>query len=469
MMFKSNKKLNFYFLFFVILLIVGGLSVYSALKNPDVKKIVSQPEPQAAVKVEEKKFINRQGQEWGPLPSGDYKFMVSSGKDAIVKFIQGEIDPPDVHVGDLQKFKIIVTSPNGIAGVVAKIETDNGIKEVELKKTGVLAQADLSVNPIFTEDGVNYDIMNKDRFATSAKLQKERHVINTVDASVGENEVFEGNWTVVDTHNISYNTTFIATDKIGKTNQLVLAWSDLCGFTNGGSNYTLQLDCTISSGQEDGVDNGNLIIGTGYTLHISSGGALALNQGKSFSFVGSGAITIPATQPLGQIVKKYIYIEDGDQDGYAPAASHLTFSNTNSTGYVSESGYNAKRRYMITSGADCNDANANVKPSQLNWWSSAGTGWTPVGDYNCDATVNYAWAQNLSYTNYTTAQTTASPTLNSPIPTALCSTYNGTLFSATACGTTNGYSGSLFYVASGGACNGALSYWGNGPIISVCR
>ena len=77
-------------------------------------------------------YINRDGQEWGPLPIGKYDFNVSSAEGVWPKFIEGEIDPPDVHVGDIQKFRIVVQSSVGVTSVIANIETDNGTTTVPL-------------------------------------------------------------------------------------------------------------------------------------------------------------------------------------------------------------------------------------------------------------------------------------------------------------------------------------------------
>ncbi|MFA5471897.1 MAG: hypothetical protein WC219_07635, partial [Acholeplasmataceae bacterium] len=78
----------------------------------------------------------------------DSEFMVSGGSaTATIRFIEGSIKPLDVHVGNTQNFRIVVTSPNGIKRVVAEIETDNGIFEVELTREGLISILDTYPNP----------------------------------------------------------------------------------------------------------------------------------------------------------------------------------------------------------------------------------------------------------------------------------------------------------------------------------
>ena len=60
-------------------------------------------------------YVNKKGQEWY-LPQGNYKFKSSSSRDDIV-FLEGEINPVDANVGEMQKFSIIVGSPVGIKNV----------------------------------------------------------------------------------------------------------------------------------------------------------------------------------------------------------------------------------------------------------------------------------------------------------------------------------------------------------------
>jgi len=158
-------------------------------------------------------------------------------------------------------------------------------------------------------------------------------------------------------------------------------------------------------------------------------------------------------------VTTYPGYKDYDKDGYGAGV----YGNwvPNPTSYYIQSNY-----------SDCYDSSSNVKPSQVNWWSSAGSGWTPAGDYDCSGITEYAWAKDLGYTNYTSSQTTVAV---SGSPFIACSS-GAVTWNATACGTVI-TTGSVFVIASGGFesnCaialeNNEMQYWTSGPIISVCK
>lgn len=369
---RNQRAIIIVFAFFVLALAIILISA-SFKSRPDLK---NQPKIEKENRESRAELINRKGEKWGPLPEGKMTFTASNSKSKIVKFIQGEINPPDVHVGDLQKFKIAVVSPYGIKSVLAKIETDNGVKELELKKTGVLTQSDLIFNPI---------VVQRDKvlgMADFSKFEKKEtsSLMAVAVASEGESEIFEGEWVVQDTHNIYYHTTFTATDNNNNSNELTLAWSDLCGINNNESDgFELSMPCTLSAGQIEGIDNGNLSVATGSTLTLN-GGVFAFNPGKTVLLSG-GSIVFSG----GSLEKKYMYIEDKDNDGYAKNGGEIVLKDTATATTTGVNGL-ARRRFTV-SGTDCYDDNANVHPGQTAYFATnRGDG---SFDYNCDGSSNY--------------------------------------------------------------------------------
>ncbi|MEK7464390.1 MAG: hypothetical protein AAB617_01280, partial [Patescibacteria group bacterium] len=171
------------------------------------------------------------------------------------RFVSGEINPPDVHVGDIQRFKIVVESPSPIVSVVADIETDNGIKNLPLTNT--------------------------------------RNQENGGGVWIGE-------WKVYDTHDTFYHTTFVARDQAGNENSLTLAWSDVCGIPFSG-NWPMTSACTISSA--DGVigtvalqaNAGNLTINSSF----GTNGSITINSGTSIVVGATISVGSYSCRPTG--------------------------------------------------------------------------------------------------------------------------------------------------------------------------
>lgn len=241
-----------------------GIGVLVQFYEPQRNKEQASSDEQALQS--DRKFVNEKGEKWGPLPEGEYVFQVISAENAQPKFLEGVVDPPDVHVGDIQKFRIVVQSPAGINSVIANIETDNGTTTVPLEMTG--------------------------------------------------EETWEGEWQVKDTHDTFYHTIFVARDAADRENSITIAWSDACGIPISG-NWTTTANCTISS--TDGVDNGNVTIQT-YTLTLNA--AFARNPGRSVS-INSGSIVIGSS---GQLREAYLYMADSDSDGYPANSTQYTGS-----------------------------------------------------------------------------------------------------------------------------------------------
>lgn len=279
----------------------------------------SSNQPLSNIKtVQGKTYINEKGEEWGPLPQGDYKFQVSSNSAGGPVFLEGEINPPDVHVGDTQVLRVVVQSPAGIKSVIAYIETDNGEEVLPLIKTGTVAFKDMLPEKYVVAANGNLKILTKKEIA---KLHKQKiamekdGLINPAQAQSGVKESWEASWVVYDTHNTTYHTTFVAEDNAGQTNSLTIAWSDLCGIPLSGDwNIYLNGHCTISVGQVDGVDNGTVTI-EDYNLTVI--GTFAFNPGEEIKMINDGKITMSS----GVIKKTKLWVCDPDGDGYVKAAA----------------------------------------------------------------------------------------------------------------------------------------------------
>lgn len=306
-----NKFLIFFALFAVLFFV--GYFLFSVDKTPKFFGVLTG---------EDGPFVNEKGQSWGPLPRGLYAFGIASGQEANIKFLKGEIDPPDVHIGDVQKFMIEATAVGGIKSIIAHIETDNGTTTVSLAQT--------------------------------------------------EGNIWRGEWIVKDTHNTRYITKFIATDNDGNSDSFELAWSDLCSIGLSG-NWSVQTNnggasCTIGAGIVEGVDNGNIAIDAG-TLTVN--GTFVFNSGKSITISGAGNIVMGSG---GQIKQSDLYMTDTDSDGYP----------SNSTQSLS-SGAGLRRKSALTSfNLDCNDSSGTIWQNLTGYADADSDGYnTPSGSSIC--------------------------------------------------------------------------------------
>ena len=165
---------------------------------------------------------------------------------------------------------------------------------------------------------------------------------------------YEASWTVADTHDTKYHTTFVVRDAAGRKNSITLAWSDACGIPNGGDwNLSTFGNCTIATGETDGVDNGTATIAA-YTLTIQSGATFAWNPGHSIVISNGGAIAIASG---AQLKKTYLWMINNDNDGY-PGATVYAQSTAPPPG--SNPNGNVARRYTFSNPADCDDTNYRV-------------------------------------------------------------------------------------------------------------
>jgi len=345
---KKVQKIFYYLLLLCLIVVLSSVVVYFNVR-PGGRQLASgnsspaaTPNPTGTSTAE--KLVNKKGQDWGPLPMGDFQFSVASAADKPIRFVSGEINPPDVHVGDQQALKIVLTSANGVARVVAQIGTDHGVKILELKKTSDMATNGLPASPLYSPDGKTFAL----RGAGTSSAGTDPF-INAADASDFPKEAWEGNWTVADTHDTYYNTTFVAYDTKGNSNQLVLAWSDMCGLPTNGTG-TLSQNCAATG--VDGVDNGDLDLNNKQLTLVS--GVLAWNPGRSIKIDGG---TIIATS-TGQMKQVYLCYTDADGDHY-PAGGAFTSAAADCGG-----GSSVRKDTLISTAIDCNDGDG----SKYQYW-----------------------------------------------------------------------------------------------------
>ena len=328
------------------------------------------------------------------LPT-DSEFMVVGGSaTATIRFIEGSIKPLDVHVGDTQHYRIVVTSPNGIKRVVAEIETDNGIHEVELTREGLVGIMDTYPNPYVVNPQDNtLQILSQSQLA-QARLDEQkrdlaRQKTNQANAADGQREVWTGSWVVNDVHNKTYFTNFIAYDSAGNQDKLTMTWSDLCGIPLSGSwtSDSTASGCTISMNYTDGVDNGTATLAQYKNLNLSTGATFVWNPGQSVVFDGGKLIL--AANRASQLKQSYLSVHDRDQDRYSlPAAlSAQTSSDSAIQNYT-------RRNNLLNQPdegvADCNDQNEDVLPGTLYYYTATFTNEVHpdlVYDWNCNGTV----------------------------------------------------------------------------------
>lgn len=381
--------------------------------------------------VQFKTYVNKKGEQWTvPIQKAMFTVTQAATNEGPV-FLEGEIDPPDVHVGDTQWLRVIVQSPVGIKQVTAHIETDTGIKELPLNKVGTVSYRDMEPNKYIVKNGVLEILSTRQaKKLHNQKIAAEKNsFFSKASAQEGEKEKWENFWIVHDTHNTTYKTTFVVEDNAGLTNTLTLAWSDLCGIPingdyNGG---TWQLssvgNCQISAGQLDGIERGDVQINNGGTLLIQNGGTFVFNPDYEIRIdKGQGSnITILKGNPVAQIRKTYMWYCDQDGDGRTPSGSIGTIFAQDTTptqacgGGTGGGGFNnllqrvvklfkpeptlsaeacgptnpvwAMRRYNFVEGQpDCWEGSIHAHTGSTAWCSShRGDGsW----DYNCDLQID---------------------------------------------------------------------------------
>lgn len=319
----------------------------------------------------------------------DSEFMVSGGSaTATIRFIEGSIKPLDVHVGDTQNFRIVVTSPNGIKRVVAEIETDNGIFEVELTREGLISILDTYPNPYTVNPQDNtLKILNQDQLVQARLSEHQRELAQAktgqANAAAGQREVWTGSWVVKDVHARNYFTNFIAYDSAGNQEKLTMTWSDLCVIQLSGSwnsNLT-EAGCVIPADYTDGVVNGTTTLSTDRDLNLAKGATFVWSPGYSVVFAG-GRLFLAANK-ASQLSQGYLYVLDADNDWHStPTALSAQTSSKSMTIPV---GYRSRSTLISTN--DCNDNNNQVVPGSAVFGSTPfvnAVNPTLTYDYNCN-------------------------------------------------------------------------------------
>lgn len=253
------------------------------------------------------------------------------------KFLKAVIDSEDVKPGDTQKILIEAESPDGIKEIKAEIKHNRGII---------------------------------DELVLTLKDGNEKH---------GQ---WFGEWEVHSTHSEAYGTTFIAEDNIGKTNKIVLAWTNTCVIPRGGD-WTLDSNCSISG--VNGVDNGNFTVNGGYTLTINNRATFAWNPGKTITIIDGNI----AVANGGQLKQTNLWMIDEDAD------NHPISSVKYAQDVAPEGG---RRMYLVTeTQIDCCDIDHTVSPSSgfFPWENKCGN-----FDYNCDGIEERFCAVKTNITNY---------------------------------------------------------------------
>jgi hypothetical protein len=306
------------------------------------------------------------------LPNGKQTFQVNQAVGVWPKIIQATIDPPDVHVGNVQKLSVVVESPVGIASVVAEIQTDHKTITVPLELVGPTPTAEILPAKYY----INGD--NKLAFAGGGAPVAEKSGAHVAEAAEPPALTYAANWTVEDTHNITYHTTFVVKDNAGKTNSITLAWSDACGIPASG-NWTMSGSCSLTS--DDGPASGNLYITAG-TLTLNSGVTLHFNPGYSVQITSGAAIVVASGAKIYKdpswtgICTPTIWYYDADGDGYGTSGNTYYSCAWPGTGWTNVAG-------------DCCDSDPYAHPGQTNWIAFPDA----CGNYdvNCDGYQTLAY------------------------------------------------------------------------------
>lgn len=371
-------------------------SLAPTINLSDNQPIINQSEAEVATSVSS---VLAQAQPSIKLPQ-DSEFMITGGSaTTIIRFIEGSIKPLDVHVGDTQNFRIVVTSPNGIKRVVAEIETDKGIHEVELIREGLISILDTYPNPYTVNPQDNtLQILNQDQLAQARLAEHQRDLAqqknNQANAAAGQREVWTGSWVVKDVHDKTYFTNFIAYDSAGNQDKLIMTWSDLCNIPLGGdwkiSNYEASNSCVIFN-TTDGVDNGNVILDDSLkTLNLQATGNFIWNDGYSIKFEGAQLLLAP--NKASQLKQGYIYVPDNDNDLYMPFGA-LTQQTTTAL-----FGYRRRNSRINTSTPDCVDNNSGVFPGNDIYRNTpiSGQAGAAAWDADCSEDISVATTASIS-------------------------------------------------------------------------
>lgn len=289
------------------------------------------------------------------IPTGSQTYKISEPAEAWPKILQATINPPDVHVGDIQRLSIVVQSDLPLEYVEARIQTDHGTTTLRLALAGPTTAAQI----VPDRYGVASDrhLVFLDASASPTKDTKPAFYPEIAHAADSAPVTYTGHWTVKDTHDTYYRTVFAVKDASHPENTVTLAWSDACGIPTTGA-WTMSTSCTISS--IDGVEEGNATLNSG---------TLTLNADFGFSnslIVSGGTIAVSTGSSL---IQGYRWVTDNDADGVSPAGFSTVLAANQPAGY-------SRRAYTGT--GDCNDGDAGVWQNLTGHLDADGDGYGAV-------------------------------------------------------------------------------------------
>ena len=279
------------------------------------------------------------------LPVGSATYQIMGKPSSGPEIIQATINPPDVHVGDIQKLSVVVSAAEQPSFVTAFIGTDHGTTTLVLAPEGTVSASSLPPR-LYAVDDAGHVVPASNLAKSENFFTRIAEAIfgapSVTSAASNRDYLYQGSWTVKDTHNTYYQTTFVA-EGSGKSDSVTLAWSDACGIPQGGG-WTISANCDISS--LDGVDQGSVTI-SNYTLTLNA--QFTFNPIYTMTIGSGGSVAIGGG---GSIVLGYLYNLDHDGDRYPAFPNQYFSANSFWAGYG--------RRSIEFTSLDCNDNNASV-------------------------------------------------------------------------------------------------------------
>ncbi len=350
-------------------------------------------------------YVNAQGKAW-QVPKGSEEFQVSSRPDNYPRFLSGKVDPVDARPGSTQTMTVVVLSIGQPQSVVATVQHDNGEDTVPLQLMGTKAMAENELqNREILVDQKGVVVINNGATLPATKSEIASVIASLISSANAEGAMeytYEGSWTVHDTHQTTYRTSFVATDNQNRQDAWSIPWSDpTCSYNSSGQ---LLASCTVSTGGY-GYDGNSTL--SNVSINLSGTAILAKSPGTAMTLGASAQVGIAGS---GAMQENYVCYTDADGDKYTPSANVVPQSSSCGSGYVS--GANVlPNQANVTSAAptlDCKDSDGNVFPGQTAWFtSSSGGSW----DYNCSGVVQYYdpyyitdWAGQQTYNGGTLIQ-----------------------------------------------------------------
>lgn len=393
----KNKKIILSFL--IIILLISGYFLFGdslGIKFNTENKDISS-----------KGVTNENGTAytWDTLPEERVKYDIASSKKEGPRFLEVEIDPLKVFPGDTQNMKVVLESSVGIDSVVAKIETDKGIRKVEMSriKSEKVTRSEI--------ENRKYLVSDEGKLVVNNKTTPERIINSVVNSLVNraiaqetKQYTYEASWVVEDTHVKEYETTFVAKNIKGAENTHTMAWYDPCSGirTHGSGNDSFTGSCTIGDGSTDGVANGNVDFTGDYNVTLSAdsgngGGAFVIYEGYSIDLSDAGSFSIGngARLQIGNGV--VLILQDPDGDGHAPNSQKAwAWSVGNRIAVeIAQSVNDCYDEVDIKTGEPINNSDI-INPGQNSYFSSSGAnGW----DYNCSGSIEKNWPTTISSCN----------------------------------------------------------------------